>query len=327
MVFQAWKHEREKRKLISSIRERTAPVIHLTHNDLDAVGADAIHRIKYPDVFTIFSSVGKYPYYLDMIAQVPGNGDIISMSDLSYRPGAEHAIRRAIENGWKIEWRDHHRWHEEDIRTIKRRIDQLHIDTGTCGCGICAEDLLPGDVVGQEIARVVCDYDLWRHEDPRSHVLGLVLQDKMNREHVRDCLVMGVFLDKKIQDQYTNIKKKMDRVLKKTGKCASVYHLNRHVAVAPMFGYPSETAAYLRETLGSDVEILVSSTGKFSIRSRDPISHLVAREYSGGGHPHAAGGQFSWNRLDRFSLLIRKKNRFFPEIAQRAGSIRDTKKR
>ncbi len=325
MFFRTWKHEKEKKKLIAQLATRTAHVVHVTHNDLDAVGADAIHRIRYNNVVTIFSSVGKYPHYLNMIAEVPGNGDIISISDLSYRPGAEYAITRVKENGWKIEWRDHHRWSEDETRTIRGKVDLLHIDTSTCGCGICAKDLLPDDVIGEEIARVVCDYDLWRHEDPRSHILGLVLQEKKNREHVRDCLVMGVFQDRTILAEYKNITKKMDRVKKKTEKNASVFQKKQKVIVAPMFGYPSETAAYLREKVGSDVEILVSKSGKFSIRSKDPISHLIAREYSGGGHPHAAGGQFSFTRSDRLRLFILKKNRHFADIAKRADVIRNTK--
>ena len=42
--------------LANAVKNRSAHVVHLTHNDLDAVGADAIHRMKYGsgDVFTIW---------------------------------------------------------------------------------------------------------------------------------------------------------------------------------------------------------------------------------------------------------------------------------
>jgi hypothetical protein len=45
--------------LANAVKNRSAHVVHLTHNDLDAVGADAIHRIKYgnEEVFTIWISV------------------------------------------------------------------------------------------------------------------------------------------------------------------------------------------------------------------------------------------------------------------------------
>jgi len=325
MVLRSWKHERERTSITRQLATRTAHVVHVTHNDLDAVGADAIHRIRYTNVFTIFSSVGKYPHYLDMLAELPGNGDTISISDLSYRPGAEYPVARAKETGWKIEWRHHHRWTDEEVHTIQSRVDILHIDTGSCGCGICAKDLLPCDVIGEEIARVVCDYDLWRHQDPRSHVLGLVLQERNNREYVRDCLVLGVFRDKTIDEEYAKITDKMNRVKEKTRTDASVFQKKKTVVVAPMYGYPSETAAYLREQLNSDIEVLVSKRGKFSIRSKDPVSHLIAREYGGGGHPHAAGGQFSFSVLDRLSLLFLKKNRHFADVANLAEKIRNTR--
>lgn len=42
--------------LSRAVASRTAHVVHLTHNDLDAVGADAIHRIKFgkAGVFTVW---------------------------------------------------------------------------------------------------------------------------------------------------------------------------------------------------------------------------------------------------------------------------------
>ncbi|NQS73405.1 MAG: phosphoesterase, partial [Methanoculleus sp.] len=43
--------------LTQALSGRTGNVVHLTHNDLDAVGSDAIHRRKYGDVFTIWCSV------------------------------------------------------------------------------------------------------------------------------------------------------------------------------------------------------------------------------------------------------------------------------
>ena len=50
----------DEKGLSSAIASRTAHVVHLTHNDLDAVGADAVHRMKFGNegVFTIWSSVG-----------------------------------------------------------------------------------------------------------------------------------------------------------------------------------------------------------------------------------------------------------------------------
>ena len=56
--------------LAAAIKRRSEHVVHLTHNDLDAVGADAIHRMKYghSNVFTIWSSVGKFAVLFSMVA-------------------------------------------------------------------------------------------------------------------------------------------------------------------------------------------------------------------------------------------------------------------
>jgi len=324
MFFFKKRKKPDTTRISSEIALRRSKIIHLTHNDFDAVGADAIHRIRFREegVYTIFSSVGKYPVYLEIISQIPGNGDTLSISDLSYKRGVEQYLRRIKQKGWRIEWRDHHRWQPDEIVLIKSIVDFLHIDTGKCACGICAGDLTPDDTVSGEIASVVCDYDLWKHQDPRSSVLGLVLQRHKNRDHVRDMLILGVFQDNQIRREYEDIVREMRRIMQRTKQSSSILGKKWKTVVAPMYGYPSETAAFLRKELGSDIEVLVSKTGKFSIRSVPPISHKIAREYGGGGHPEAAGGFFNFTFKDKLLLWLIKRNRWFTKIADYADTIK-----
>ena len=318
MFFKKGKKGVDVASLSTDIALRTAGVVHLTHNDFDAVGADAVHRLRFrkEGVYTIFSSVGKFPMYLEIISQIAGNGDTLSISDLGYRRGVEQHLRKIKQRGWRIEWRDHHRWNEDEISMIRKIVDHLHIDTGRCACGICTTDLSPDDVISEEIALVVCDYDLWKHKDPRSAVLGLVLQREGNREHVRDMLMMGVFDDGKIRSEYQDIVNEMQKVMNQTKRSSSILGSKYKLVISPMYGYPSETAAFLRKELDSDIEVLVSDSGKFSIRSVPPISHLIAREFGGGGHPHAAGGFFRFTLTDKILLKIMKKNRYFTRISE-----------
>ncbi|HXW98245.1 MAG TPA: phosphoesterase, partial [Methanomicrobiales archaeon] len=60
--------------LARAIASRTAHVVHLTHNDLDAVGADAIHRMRFgkDGVFTVWCSVGKFPGLFSRVASCAG---------------------------------------------------------------------------------------------------------------------------------------------------------------------------------------------------------------------------------------------------------------
>lgn len=310
---------------MQALSTRKESVVHLTHNDLDAVGSDAIHRRALgDDVFTVWSSVGRFLSLLDAVAAFPGRGDLLSISDIGYQDGVEQRLARARSNGWRIEWRDHHRWTKDEIHTVDKRTDILHIDVATCATGIVARDLAPGDTVAEEIARVVCDYDLWKHLDTRSKMLGQVVMRKGLRDYVRDNFVRGIILDERIENEYREILQEMERDIRRSIRHATVIQGGRYrIAFAPLYGYPSETAHTIRQEMGSDIEVIVSSNGRISIRSVPPISHLVARQFSGGGHPHAAGGTFTFSLLDRFLFWLIKRNRHYRDLAAVAESIEE----
>jgi oligoribonuclease NrnB/cAMP/cGMP phosphodiesterase (DHH superfamily) len=304
--------------LANAIKSRTAHVVHLTHNDLDAVGADAVYRMKFgmDGVFTIWSSVGKFAQLFSLVASCEGKGDLLSISDLGYHGEMEFTAVKAKKNGWKVEWRDHHRWREEEVRKVDRVVSLLHIDTSVCGTGIVARDITPDNPVAAEVARVVCDYDLWKHADPRSAVLGLVLQRKQNRDHVRDCLMQGIFSDERIEHEYAEIKAEMETMMQRSLKQATFSGTKYRIVFAPLYGYPSETAHFIRNLKRTEVEVIIGKDGKFSIRSVPPISHLIARKFGGGGHPNAAGGSFNFTVIERFTWWLFKKSRHFDELVK-----------
>jgi len=304
--------------LASAVSSRSTHVIHLTHNDLDAVGADAIHRMKYgtDGVFTIWSSVGKFSALFSTVAGCKGHGDLLSISDLGYHSGTEAIAGKARANGWMVEWRDHHRWRDDEVARIEKTVTLLHIDTSVCATGIVARDLAPENPVAQEVAHVVCDYDLWKHTDPRSAVLGQVLQRMQNREHVRDCLVSGIFTDALIESENAQITAEMDAMMHKSLRHTTILGKRYRIAFAPLYGYPSETAHFLRKEIKTDIEVIIGKDGKFSLRSVPPVSHLVAREFGGGGHPNAAGGSFNFTVIERFTWWLFKKSRHFDEFVK-----------
>jgi oligoribonuclease NrnB/cAMP/cGMP phosphodiesterase (DHH superfamily) len=285
------------------------------------VGADAIHRMAYGDIFSVFCSVGNFPFILEKAAALPGKGDLLSISDLGYQNGIEGKIDLAKKNGWRIEWRDHHRWEKEEIDRIDQRVDLLHVDTQVCACGIVSRDLRPGDPVAAGVAAVVCDYDLWKNEEPQAAVLARVLSREDNRGHVRDCLVKGIFSDSFIEQQYVIIQREMEEEIEKSLRKTRIYENHYRIAIAPQYGHPSETAAAIRKTLQTDIEVLVYPSGRFSIRSVPPISHLIAREFRGGGHAHAAGGTFNFSLLDRLSFIILRSSHQIRQMVTFAESI------
>ena len=309
--------------LASAVKSRTAHVVHLTHNDLDAVGADAVHRMMFGSngVFTIWSSVGKFAQLFALVASCDGKGDLLSISDLGYARDAELVAARAKKNGWVVEWRDHHRWRDEEIKKVEPEVSLLHIDTSTCGTGIVARDIAADKPLAAEVARVVCDYDLWKHGDPRSAVLGQVLQRKVNRDHVRDCLVNGIFSDEWIEREYAGIKAEMVSMIQRSLKHATFTGTKYRIVFAPLYGYPSETAHSIRDQKKTEIEVIIGKDGKFSIRSVPPISHLIAREFGGGGHPNAAGGSFNFTVIERFTWWLFKKSRHFDELVKIADRL------
>ncbi len=311
----------DETSLAGAVGSRTVHVVHLTHNDLDAVGADAIHRMKFGEgVFTIWSSVGRFPAIFFAIASCKGNGDLLSISDLGYQREIEHIANHAHENGWRIEWRDHHRWRDDEVGHVEKEVSVLRIDTSVCATAIVATDLMPDNPVAAEVARIVCDYDLWKHHDPRSAVLGQVLQRKKNREHVRDCLVKGIYSDELITRENADIKSEMESMMRKSLRHTTVTGTKYRVAFAPLYGYPSETAHFIRDKRKTDIEVIIGKDGRFSLRSVPPISHLIAREFSGGGHPNAAGGSFNFTVLERFTFWLFKKSRHFEQFVTVAES-------
>jgi oligoribonuclease NrnB/cAMP/cGMP phosphodiesterase (DHH superfamily) len=295
-------------------------VVHLTHNDLDAAGCDAIHRIRYGEVLTLWASVGNFPFYLSAFAEVKGGGDLLTITDLGYQAGVERWLKKARDAGWRVEWRDHHRWEDRESAVVRPLVDLLTVDTATCATGIAARDLVREDARAVEVARVVCDYDLWRNEDPRSAVLGRILSRPGMREHIRDRLSEGVFTDARIEREYAGILAGMERDIGKSIRNAKVLGKRYRIAFAPLYGYTNDTAARVRQTYRSEIEVIVSSNGRFSIRSVPAISHLIARRFGGGGHPHASGGTFPFTLLDRIAFLLTKKSRYFEELVAVAES-------
>ena len=69
------------------------------------------------------------------------------------------------------------------------------------------------------------------------------------------------------------------------------------------------------------IEVIIGKDGKFSIRSVPPISHLIAREFGGGGHPNAAGGSFNFTVIERFTWWLFKKSRHFDELVNVAERL------
>lgn len=297
--------KKTKTTLQDRLREYTGNIVHLTHNDLDAAGSDAVVRMKYgDDILTFFSSVGKFDWFLGQIASYNGKDKTLIISDLGYQKDIEDKVRKVNAAGWKIRWFDHHRWTSEEESTIRQYAASLTVDTSRCATGVLAAELKPDAPFALDIARVVCDYDLWKHEDKRSGILGIVTSGGINLKLVRDKFVRGIIVDEEIEKIYEKIEREKNACMKKSIRRAKIYDGKYRTAIMPSYGYPSETAAEARKVLQTDIELLVFDNGKFSLRSKPDISHLIAREFHGGGHPNASGGNLGYGFKEKLLFKL-----------------------
>lgn len=284
---------------------RSSHLVHLTHNDLDAAGSDAVCRMVFgPEQLTLFSSVGRFNWFFAQVAGCNGKGDTLIISDLGYQNGIEDLARKAHAAGWKIQWYDHHKWTGEEMNRVKPFVTELIVDTTKCATGVVATAIAPKNPDAASVSRVVCDYDLWKHEDPRSAVLGIVTSRRENLELVRDKLTQGIIIDDEITGIFQGIEQDKNTCIKRSLRSVKLYHGKYTIAVMPAYGYPSETAAAARKELGCDMELLVFDSGRFSLRSVAPVSHLIAKKFGGGGHPNASGGAFTYGWKEKWMLKL-----------------------
>lgn len=321
-LYSRKKSGEKKSGLQDKIVARSARVVHLTHNDLDAAGSDAICRMVFGgDILTLFSSVNRFGWFVSQVAGCNGKEDTLIISDLGYQNGVEDSLRKAHAAGWKIQWYDHHKWTAEEMERVKPFVVSLTVDTGVCATGVVCRAFAAGNAAAAEVSRVVCDYDLWKHEDPRSAVLGMVTSKRENLELIRDKLARGIIIDEEVSKIFSVIERDKNSCMRKSIRHARIFRGTYTIAVMPAYGYPSETAAAARTELGCDMEVLVFDTGKFSLRSVAPVSHLIARKFNGGGHPNASGGSFSYGWKEKWMLKLFGRVACAKEFAAAAESV------
>ncbi len=291
---------KSQRNFLRALDSFEGSVVHLTHTDLDAVCSDALHRRKYVSVFTVFSPVRDYLGYLNMLAKYkPRRAMILSLSDLGGASGIIDTTKTLADNGWKIEWRDHHIWSEGLCNEVKRIVDYIRVDKRYCACEITFQDLLPNDEIARTIAAIGRDRDFWINKDQRSEILTTVITTNKWKTKVSHKLSSGIIIDDEITKEYKLALKKKNKALKRSMKSSRLFD---SVAVAKGTGFSSDSASELRNKYNTKIEILINNNGVFSIRSVNPVSNKIANNFEGGGHPNAAGGTLHFNFADKITF-------------------------
>ncbi len=75
-------------------------------------------------------------------------------------------------------------------------------------------------------------------------------------------------------------------------------------------------------SLNTDIEVIVSKNGSLFAPVGAPVSHLIAREFSGGDHPNAAGGIIrDLPRGIRFLFWLFRNNSHFDKFVTLAETM------
>ena len=242
------------------------------------------------------------------------------------------SLTRAISQGCKIVWIDHHQWSEKAIKAILALPNKpiLRINHDFCAAEIVHKVLMPRDEISAELAQIAHDTDF----NLREIEGAMALTDAVSvirfgaidrREEVTDSLypvlsklaesgLDGVWdnstkkfndpvLNKRVDHYRKDKKKKMRKAL--AGHCDNVIH-DRLVRVVEIpsgvtstdlgtFSAKPENLEIDGKTLQvADLLFMLSQGGMLGIRrGHDTVlCNMVAKQFNGGGHPFAAGGEY-----------------------------------
>ncbi|MCA1818496.1 MAG: hypothetical protein LC620_00325 [Halobacteriales archaeon] len=274
-------------------------------NCLDGVtSAIVTMRALGPDrVGVAYVQPGDMAEVLQFYAGSPGRGRRLLVADLSLQPEQFDAIvaacRRLNAAGWKVEWRDHHhkQWEGLALDRLRRELVALEVnaDATESRPRLQQKALSPHDPFLRKLAETVRDRDLWWNKEPDSETLEFALTDLGPHDFATHFLLApadGPVVDGVIaaaaQRERDHQKSILDRLL-----AQARFYGEGPTRVGVIYGWlPKNTG--LHELLADHacrIAVNVRPNGKVSLRSARgaDVCHLVARKFSGGGHPNASG--------------------------------------
>ncbi|TFG33914.1 hypothetical protein EU527_05900 [Candidatus Thorarchaeota archaeon] len=261
---------------------------------------------------------------------------LIVVSDLGVDdtslPSVMRGLNRAVSQGCRVVWLDHHQWSEKAIRAILALPNRpvLKINHDYCAAEIVHKVLMPRDPISEELARIAHDTDFNLREIPVATALtdavSVIRFGAIDRkEDTSDALypilsqlaesgLDGIwndsqqkFKDSLLQQRVEHYRKEKTKKMRKAlaGHCDSIIH-DRLVRIVEIpSGVTSTdmgTFASIQENLSfdgrslkvADLLLMLSQGGMLGIRrgSDNVLCNMAAKLFNGGGHPFAAGGEY-----------------------------------
>ncbi len=315
------RRERRRRKAWERCLGRAKRTLLISHGGcLDGVGSAIVTlRALGEGTGVFYVQPSDLAEVLGRIAQVPGEGRKLLIADLSLQPDHYDTIvaacARIRAGGWSsIEWRDHHhkQWEGLDLDRLRAYVSivEVNADASESGASLQQQALAPDDAFLRALAETIRDRDLWWNLTPDSETLEFALSEMGTEAFVKHFLKSnGRVVDAEIaaaaQRERAGQKAILDRLL---GEAR--FYGEGPSRVGVIYGWlPKNTGLHeLLHDHGCQVAVNVRPNGKMSLRSRKEaqVCHLIAREFNGGGHPNASGGDLRLRGLGYWRYVVRR---------------------
>ncbi|MDF1538555.1 MAG: DHH family phosphoesterase [Candidatus Thorarchaeota archaeon] len=318
---------------------KIAKLLSISHDkDVDGLNSAAIVRryakskgLKHEVILTDYGGFekvfGKVAAYRNTLIIVTDLGMDETELDKVY-----DGLSRAIAQGCRVVWLDHHQWSDTSAKRILSLGNKtvLKINHEYCAAEIAFKVLMPRDEISEELARIAHDTDFNHREievaNALTDALSVIRFGALDRrEDLTEALkslltsladegVSGVwdeptkrFKDSLLSKRIDHYRK--DRMKKMKKALAGHNDIEIHERLVRILEMPSgvtttdigtflsnpETLRVLGDDLRvADLLISVSQGGMLGFRrgSERVLCNGAAGLFNGGGHPYAAGGEY-----------------------------------
>ncbi|MFW9925687.1 MAG: DHH family phosphoesterase [Candidatus Thorarchaeota archaeon] len=319
--------------------KKITSVLSISHDkDVDGLNSAAIvwryaraKNLEFKAILTdygsfeqVFSAIGKQRDTLIIITDLGMDDTIIDV--------VQAGLTRAISQGCRVVWLDHHQWSDNSIKMVLSLGNKpiLKVNHEFCAAEIANKVLMPRDEICTELANIAHDTDFNLREIEAASaltdavsVIRFAAIDK--KEEVTDALypvltklaesgMSGVwdgntrkFKDTLLNKRVENYRKEKTKKMRKSlaGHCDQTIHdkLVRIVEIpSGLTSTDMGTFASNQENLTTidpelkvaDLLLSLSQGGMLGFRrgSDGVLCNAAAQMFNGGGHPYAAGGEY-----------------------------------
>jgi oligoribonuclease NrnB/cAMP/cGMP phosphodiesterase (DHH superfamily) len=243
------------------------------------------------------------------------------------------SLERAISQGCRLVWLDHHQWSKKSITAVQSLGNKpvLKVNHDFCAAEIAYKVLMPKDEISAELAKIAHDTDFNLREieaaTALTDALSVLRFNAMDRKEdltevikpilisLADEGVTGIwddsskrFKDTQLEERVKYYRKEKSKKMKKALKghfdetvhdrLVRIVELPHGVTTTDLGTFFSdESNLRINEDTAlsvADLVITLSQGGMLGFRrgKETVLCNVVAKEFNGGGHPYAAGGEY-----------------------------------